>query len=393
MDQYLSARLPESAVPVPPSNRLRHRSSGTRRIVTASLPNPVSGSTAPVPGPAQGLDRSSAAAPRWLLAEPLRSRSLAISIAVATLAGGAAPLLAPSSHGSTLGAGVAMGVSLFSLGLATLAWTAPHWQAEARLDRLWSWLELNVKLLSFDVRALPRAPKNLALSLASHWLLRAGVAGLLGAGALSLAQQLLGMPIASRPLGLSLASAALVVVSRLLAWALRLQPHLSAEPSDTLALAAREFPAIVDASRPLELDTLFLQPTLLHRVVELLPSWRDRVRGTGADGHAAALQRHLWRGLPLAQMVRQHGSGAAQADGVAEFVIDDAVLVAVQVGIDRTRSHALAERLRNQAARVGARATVVVVVEAGAEALLCGDVAQPLRSLRETLPVVVAVLP
>jgi hypothetical protein len=54
---------------------------------------------------------------------------------------------------------------------------------------------------------------------------------------------------------------------------------------------------------------------------------------------------------------------------------------------------ALAERLRSQARPEGVLPSVVVVIETRADVLLQGDVAEPLRSLHEALPVVVAVLP
>jgi hypothetical protein len=389
MDQFSPARFPES---VPPSERLGSGTSGTRRVIVAAL----------APTEAASVRRAElratlvAARPSGI-AEPLRSRWIAVSVAVATLAGGAGPLLASSSGGETNASGIAMTVGLLFLSLAVFAWVSPHWRAEVRLGVFWSWLrswfELKLKLLALDVRALPRAPKNLALHLASHWLLRVGISGLLASGGLSLGQQLAGTPIAAPLLGVSLASAALVAVSALLGWALRLQPCCTETSPDALALAVREFPAIVDASRPLEVDSVFMQPTLLHQVLDLLPSWRDLVRGAGADGYAAALQRHLWRGIPRAQIRRQPTLGASQPDGIAELLIDDAVLVAVQVGIDRTRAYALAESFRNQAQRQGVRPTVVVVLEARAEELLRGDVAEPLVSLHESLPVVVAALP
>jgi hypothetical protein len=382
MDQFSSARLSESATPLPPSERTGSGTSGTRRIVAAA------------PGRRSEPQASSGVAPRWSLAEPLRTRGIVLSLALATLAGGAGPLLVSISSGETNTVDLASVSSLFFLSLAVFAWTSPYWHTGVKLDvlRSWlrSWLELKGKLLALDLRALPRAPKNLAIYLASHWLRGVGVAGLLVSGALSFGQQLVGSPVASPLLGLSLTSAALVTASALLGWALRLQPRCSDASPDSLALAVREFPAIVDASQRLELDTVFMQPTLIHQVLELLPSWRDVVRGAGANGYAAALQRHLWRGIPRARIERQRTT--AQPDDIAELVIDDAVLIAVQVGIDRTRAHALVERLRSQARRRGAHASVVVVVEAQAEALLHADVAEPLRSVHEALPVVIAAL-
>jgi hypothetical protein len=308
------------------------------------------------------------------------------SLGVATLAGGAGPLLV-SSSGSGASAAIAMGSGLVCFGLAALAWAAPHWHTEVRLEllRSWSraWLRLQSKLLALDLRTLRRAPKNLALALTSHWLLRAGLAGLLGSGAFWCGRELLGLPSAAPLLGMSLSSAALVGVSQLLGWALRLQPR-SRESGESLALAAQEFPAIVDASRRCEVDSVFLHPTLLHDVLSLLPSWRERVRGSGVEGHAAALQRHLWCGLPFSQIERRQPS-----DGIVELVIDDVLLVAVQVGVDANRARALARRFQEREAR----ASVVVVLEAEAAALENADVSEPLQRLHAALPVVVAFLP
>jgi hypothetical protein len=394
MDQFSSARLSEPGLPVPPSDRL---GSGARRVSATALVHPASVPSEALLGRRSGVVAASGVARRWRIEGPLRMRCIGLSVAVATLAGGAGPLLASNSGSEAPAPGVALVISQLFLSLAVLAWTSPYWQAEVRLDRFRSWfrawLKLKLKLLALDVRALPRAPKNLALYLASHWLLRVGLAGLLASGALSLGPQFLGLPIATPLLGVSLSSAALVAVSALLGWALRLQPRGGDASPDALALAVREFPALVDASRRLEIDTVFMQPTLLHQVLDLLPSWRDVVRGAGADGYASALQRHLWRGIPRAQIARLRALGSAQADDIAELLIDDAVLVAVHVGIDGTRAHSLAERLRNLARRRGARASVVVLVEARSEVLRQADVVEPLRGLHEALPVVVAVLP
>jgi hypothetical protein len=393
MDQLSPATLAEPCVPVPPSERRGSRLSGTRRVsATGTAAHPPPTAIEAAPEPTAELPAGSAAPARWRVDEQLRRRWLGVSVGAAALAGGAGPLLASSAGGEAAVTCLVMSLSLICLSQAALAWTAPYWQTRVRLDGLGSWLTRKLSLLALDLRTLPRAPKNLALSLTSNWLRGAGLLGLIGAGCLGLGEQVLGLPLAAPVMGLSLAGAALVACSGLLRWARLVQPRGNATATEALALATREFPAVVDASRALEIDTLFLQPTLLHRVMELLPSWREPLRRAGAEGYAASLQHHLWCGLPLSQIERYPGHEASGPDGSAELLIDEALRIFVQVGIDRGRTRALCERLRRQAQCPGAQPSVVVVVEAGVDALLYGDAAEPLRSLHTALPLVVAVL-
>jgi hypothetical protein len=162
---------------------------------------------------------------------------------------------------------------------------------------------------------------------------------------------------------------------------------------ESLALAAHEFPAVVDLSQPLDVDSVFLEPTLLHEVMQVLASWRDGARWQRPFACAAALQRQLRRCMPEARIDARRWLGATRADGIADLILDGVVALDVQVGLDATRLEGVLERVRGRAPTWGDRPIVIVAFQSNLAELATGPAADALGALREAVPVLIAVLP
>jgi hypothetical protein len=236
----------------------------------------------------------------------------------------------------------------------------------------------------FDLGELARAPKRLKLLIVSRLTMGVGFVGLGLSSALSLWQLLRGLPVGSQLEGISLWSGSLLVGSELLRWALCSQDDPPETSEAELAIATREFPAILDLALPLEVDSVFMHPTLLHQVMDALSKWQHRTRWEGAEGYTAALQRHLQRCMPRARVDRQRWSQGAHANGAAGLVVDDTVLMEVQVGFNPVLASNAVDRVRACSQVWGNRPIILVVFEAASSDVLEGGAADSLLALHES---------
>jgi hypothetical protein len=242
----------------------------------------------------------------------------------------------------------------------------------------------------FDARLMRRAPKSLKLSILSRWALGAGVVGLACSTVPSSAAALLGVSPGPVLAGLSLWSVSALLFSELLRWALHVQPPPRALPEAELALAAREFSPLVDLSAPLQIESVFLEPTPLHDLMQGLSTWRADQWHTAADC-AATLQHQLWASaLPGAQLDLQRRLGQDGAAPVAELVVDDSVLVDFQLGLRRQDVARVAERLRSYRLAWGARPIVLVVCSSESGTLPDAAALDALVAEQELGPLIVA---
>jgi hypothetical protein len=167
----------------------------------------------------------------------------------------------------------------------------------------------------------------------------------------------------------------------LLSLALRLQTQPPRIDPAELELALREFPAIVELSSPQELESVFLDPTPLHDVMQGLSSWRDSAGWSTAQGCALALQRHLAsRCVPQARLELGRWLGASGAHGKADLVVDDCVLVDFQIGLEREHVPHVIARLQRYRQSWGERPIVVVVLPGAKHAALDSDAIESLRA-------------
>jgi hypothetical protein len=247
------------------------------------------------------------------------------------------------------------------------------------------------RLLALDLRGLRRAPRSLRSFVAARLCRALGLAGLVLSNGLCAVQLAGGAAPSSQLLGVSFTSVALVLSALTLRWALRLQRSAPRAGGESLALAAQEFPAVVELGAPLELDSLFLEPTLLHDVMHALATCDSRRSWQHAATYAAALRRALWLELPEARIDARRWLGKPRAAGVAELVVDDAVLLQVEVGLDRERIHAVLEQVRAHAASWGARPIVVVAFQSSIADLTSDEVVAAITAARGSVPLVLAV--
>lgn len=341
------------------STRFAGRASGTRRIV-AQEPSAITGAR-PVT-PRSELSQRPSWLRRWLdrcwqWDALSRGRLLWCLVASSAAAAGALPWL-------DSGARATLRVQLVTLLLAGILWVARcrpkggTWQPGDVRKRLRELLATSL----LDARSLRSAPKSLRLSIVSRWALAAGLAGLAVSSAVGIAAQWLGYALGPTLAGSSLWSASSVLVSALLGWALRVQaPPQQLEPGD-LVLAASEIAPLVDLSQPLEVESLFLDPTLLHLTMEALGTWRAGLLWRTEHDHAAALQRHLWQThLPQARLERGRWLGQGKDVARADLIVDDSVLIDVQLGLEDADVPRVAERVRRYRRSWGERPIVIVL--------------------------------
>lgn len=387
----------EAAERSAPSQRFSGRASGTRRIVSPERSAASEPAVEQRPELEQEQEQLSRWALRaldggWALDARLRGHLLWLLVAGAAAAGGAVPLSLSWAGAEQVRAPLVAGLQLLALVLAGLIWVArcrseEHgWRSQDVKHRLTA---LPQRAL-LDARLLRRASKSLKLSIVSRWALGAGIVGLVGSTVLSSAAGLLGLAPGPVLAGLSLWSASALLFSELLRWALRVQAPPHSLPAAELALAARELSPVVDLSVPLQLESVFLEPTPLHELMAGLSTWQASPWRTAADC-AAALQLHLWAcAMPDAQLELQRRLGPDGAAPVADLVVNDSVLVDFQLGLRREDVARVAERLRGYRLAWGERPIVLVVCSAGSVELPDTATLDALVAQHELGPLIVA---
>jgi hypothetical protein len=355
----------EHTAPTPTSERFLGRASGTRRIVKAERNTAESEAVTLLPPSSERPQRWFVRAldAGWQLDTRLRGRLLWGAGAVAATSGAALPLLA-SSDASVAAIRTAGWLSLTALSVAGFLWAA---RGRPKLG-LWTIGHVREQMLDSlrsSLSALPalaHAPKNLRLSLLSRLARVAGFAGLGLSSVLACLELSLGR-LAPTLSGACLWGASLLFASQLLSLALRLQTQPARVEASELELALREFPPVVELSSPGELESVFLDPTPLHDVMHGLSCWRDSAGWRTARGCALALQRHLAaRFLPQGRLELGRWLDERGADGKADLVVEDCVLVDFQIGLGRENVPHVVERLRGYRQAWGERPIVVVVL-------------------------------
>ena len=370
----------EHTAPPPPSERFIGRASGTRRIVR---PEPATAASEAVdlpPAPPEPSRRWFVRAldAGWQLDTRLRGRLLWAAGAAAASSGAAVPLLA-AGDASLSSIRAASWLSLAALSVSGFLWAARcrpklgAWTLAGAREQLLDSLRSSLR----DLLALGRAPKTLRLSLLSRLARVAGFVGLGLASVLACLDSSLGA-LAPMLSGACLWGASSLFASQLLSLALRLQTQPARVDPSELELALREFAPIVDLSSPQELESVFLDPTPLHEVMQALSSWRGSA-GT-AQGCALAFQRHLASEVPQARLELGRWLDASGADGKADLVVDDSVLVDFQIGLERAHVQHVLQRLRRYQRGWGERPIVLVVLPGSNGAALDSEAVEALRA-------------
>ncbi|HEX2677995.1 MAG TPA: hypothetical protein VHM19_15180, partial [Polyangiales bacterium] len=231
--------------------------------------------------------------------------------------------------------------------------------------------------------ALIHAPKNLRLSLLSRLARVAGFASLGLSSVLACLELSLGR-LAPTLSGACLWGASSLFASQLLRLALRQQTQPPRLEASELALALREFAPIVDLSLPQELESVFLDPTALHDVMQGLSSWRDSAGCSTAQGCALAFERHLAsRWLPHSRLELGRWLGPSGA-GKADLVVEDCVLVDFQIGLEREHVPHVVARLQRYQQAWGKRPIVLVVLPGALHAALDSEAVESLKAPGDT---------
>jgi len=373
----------EQSAPSPVSERFIGRGSGTRRIVKPEPSTAVSEAVTLQPAaperPQRWLVRALDAG--WQLDTRLRGRLLWGAGAVAATSGAALPLLA-SGDASLISIHASGWLSLTALSVAGFLWAARcrpklgPWALGGVREQLLDSLRSSLRA----VLALAHAPKNLRLSMLSRLARVAGFAGLGLSSALACLELSLGR-LAPTLSGACLWGASLLFASQLLSLALRLQTQPPRVDAAELELAQREFPPVVELCSTEELESVFLDPTPLHEVMQGLSSWRDSASWSTAQGCALALQRHLASGcLSQARLELGRWLGASGADGRADLVVEDCVLVDFQIGLEREQVPYVVERLRGYRHAWGERPIVLVVLSGARHAAVDSEAIESLKA-------------
>ena len=369
--------------------------SGTRRVLASAAPIER--------GPGGGQDAAKGWLSRcgrraldvsWRLDAKLQGRLPRLLAVLATVSSGLGPVLVlwhgSPAHGAAYCAGFAC-VCLLLLGFVWLAQAREKggaWRLRVAGHRIAAALRLSV----LDLGDLARAPKRLKLFIVGRFALGIGLVGLGVSSCLSFVRLLRQLPVGSQLAGLTLLSGSLLVGSELLRWALHSQTERQETAGAELSIAVREFSGIVDLALPLQVETMFMHPTAVHRVMSALSEW-PRTRWGGAEGYTAALQRHLQRCLPRARVERHRWLGDSYAQGPADLVVDDTVLIEVQVGFSPTFAKEGFDRLHANREASGNKPIVWVVFDAPSGDSLESDATEALLALHDSALLLTVLMP
>ncbi len=318
----------------------------------------------------------------WWLDDALAGQLTRTLTALAASAGGLAALLELSLGKTRLVVpACSLAASLF-MALLGLVWLGQCRECRGGRSRdLARRLTTLARLTLSDLRDFPSAPKALKLFIVTRLTAGAGLIALSVAAVLNLARLSSAGVESSRLLGLSLLGGSLIGLSELARVARRAQTGQGDPEADQCRIAVQEFSAILDLGEPLVLESIFLAPTLFHRVVESLSSWRSSAGWPSADGYAEALQRHLQRCLPTSRVERQRWLGATRAEGAAALVVDGTVLIEVQRGFSPARVGDAIQQARTRALAGETKPMILAIFDAEISEVINGPATEALLSL------------
>lgn len=121
--------------------------------------------------------------------------------------------------------------------------------------------------------------------------------------------------------------------------------------------------------------------TFLHEMLDVLASWPARTWPTETD-YQLALKRHMERSLPGVLIEREKRLGPSRSDGIADFVIADAIILELKKGFRRkTDIDRALGQMDNYSVRHPDKPAMLVIFEANAEDVLEASVTPRLRAL------------
>jgi hypothetical protein len=162
------------------------------------------------------------------------------------------------------------------------------------------------------------------------------------------------------------------------------------ELGESVAAAKRQAP-LVDLSD--SLPPSFIEGhTTLHRIMIALSQWRQMPWPDQA-GYRAALERHFQHHLPACRIEREKWIGRSRGHGIADFVIDDMVLIQVTHGFGPAISARAVAQLNDLGRTWAGKPMILAIFDAPHEAVFQSAATLSLVELHDRLPLVSVRMP
>lgn len=331
---------------------------------------------------------------RWI-DEWVQDRHAVLLSTLALLCAVVAPLLDAALGNARRGATViAANLVLFFLWTLAFAWfgkmrnDAGGWDHRVGLTRLFT----TAKLALEDLGRFGSLPWPLKWRVVGELSSAIGLFGLGASSILTLTQLVWSFPAGDAALLVGRASSGMLVLLAVVASRQTANVPLGfvAAP-EVAAPAVAHFPAVVDLTVPLSLSPSHAG-TPVHQMLELLSQWPPR-EWPNKDSYRAALERHLMRHMGWARIEREHWLGPRRSDGIADFVINDSLLLEVMRGFDPEEGEKVSAKMRLLAKSWRGKPAMIVVFDASRSALIGSPGAAPLESLHQSYPMLTVRMP
>jgi hypothetical protein len=331
---------------------------------------------------------------RWV-DDWLHGQRTVLLVTLAVLCAAIAPLLDMVTHSPRHGATViASNLVLFFLWTLAFAWLgklrndALVWDYRVAFTRLSTAAELMVE----DLGRFGRIAAPLRFRALGEFFSLFGLLGLCGSSVLTVSQLVWGTPASVSVLFFMRFSSSVMIVLAAVCTS-RAATSIGGLYADaeTSAPVVSRFPAIIDLTLPLSLDSS-LASTSLGQLVQVLQQWQPRLCTT-RDSYQAHLERHLLRQMPWARIERDYWLGELRTDGIAHVMVNQGILLEVVREFDGATADRLSARMRRLARKWRGKPSLIVVFDATRAALLDSDGTPPLQSLHQSYPVLTVRMP
>jgi hypothetical protein len=300
-------------------------------------------------------------------------------------------LLGNAQRGATV---IAANLVLFFLWTLAFAWfgkmrnDAGVWDYGVGFTRFFTITRLALE----DLARFGSLPWPLKWRVVSELSSALGLAGLCISSVLTLTQLVWGYPPYDAALIIGrAASGMLVLLSVVASRQTQSVPLGFVTAPEVTAPAVAHFPAVVDLTIPLSLGPNHAA-TPVHQMLELLSQWQPR-EWPNKDSYRAALERHLMRHMGWARIEREHRLGRRRSEGVADFVVNDSLLLEVMRGFDAEEGELISARMRMLAKSWRGKPAMIIIFDASRAALIGSIAAAPLEVLHQSYPMLAVRMP
>ncbi len=388
--QHTRLQVPISYEDEPPAPELRPLVA-PRQTLPAWVDPEEEALTAPHTG---SMSRATLALSRWI-DEWVQDRHAALLSTLALLCAVVAPLLDATLGNTRRGATViAANLVLFFLWTLAFAWfgkmrnDAGVWDYRVGWTRFFTVMRLALE----DLGRFGSLPWPLKWKVVSEVSSALGLSGLGVSSVLTLTQLVWAYPANDAALVIARAACGMLVLLSVVASRQTQSVPLGfvAAP-EVAAPAVAHFPAVVDLTVPLSLSPSHAA-TPVHQMLELLSQWPPR-EWPNKDSYLAALERHLMRHMGWARIEREHRLGTLRSEGVADFIVNDSLLIEVMRGFDAEEGERVSAKMRMLAKSWRGKPAMIVIFDASRAALIGSIAAAPLELLHQSYPMLAVRMP